>query len=290
MTWLLLDAGNTALKWAFAGDTEPRLVADGVMSMQPDFTEALARSLQASLASLPPAMSLQVGQGGALVALGCSVASDAVMQQVGAAVRRFAPDGLRWVTAQPRFEFRGVALINGYGDPGQLGADRWYAMVGARQAFPGRPLVVVCAGTATTVDWVDAEGRFLGGVIAPGPSLMSDSLAHGTARLPRSAGRAVAAPDNTDDAIATGVAEAQAGLVERRVRALAQRGEPVQVVLAGGHVNELASRLQLGRDAAGISIDERLVLRGLWYCASQARAADAAAAPGRHGAGAPENR
>jgi len=271
MTWLLLDAGNTALKWAFAGAADPRLLADGTVRLEADFARTLSPALQAGLASSPgpaPAASMP-DPAGALEAIGCSVASESTTQQVSDAVRRAVGADVRWLLAQPRFEFRGVGLINGYRDPGQLGADRWHAMVGARQAFPGRALVVVCAGTATTVDWIDAGGRFLGGVIAPGTMLMADSLAQGTARLPRSAGRAVAAPDNTDDAIATGIAESLAGLVERRVRALSQKGEPPQVVLAGGNLNELASRLQLGRDAAGVSIDERLVLRGLWYRASQ---------------------
>jgi type III pantothenate kinase len=173
-----------------------------------------------------------------------------------------------WLASEPRFEFGGVALVNGYRDPSQLGADRWYAMVAARQSFPALPLVVVCAGTATTVDSIDAAGRFLGGAIAPGTSLMADSLARGTARLPRSTGRAVAMPDNTDDAIATGVADALAGLVERRVRALARSGPRPQLVLAGGRVGELASRLRLDDAVAGIMVEEHLVLRGLWLRAS----------------------
>jgi type III pantothenate kinase len=178
---------------------------------------------------------------------------------------------VRWLTSELRFEFRGVVLINGYRDPGQLGADRWHAMVAARQSFPRQPLVVVCAGTATTVDSVDLAGRFLGGVIAPGTSLMADSLARGTARLPRSTGRPVAMPDNTDDAIASGVADALAGLVERRVRALARAaGAPPQLVLAGGRVAELASRLWLADEVAGIMIEEHLVLRGLWLRACAA--------------------
>ncbi len=163
---------------------------------------------------------------------------------------------------------RSVVLVNGYRNPAQLGADRWHAMNAARQSFPGHALVVVCAGTATTVDSIEATGRFLGGAIAPGTSLMADSLARGTACLPRSTGQAVAMPDNTDDAIATGVAEALAGLVERRVRALARLDRPPQLILAGGRVRELASRLSLGDQIAGMTIEEQLVLRGLWFRAS----------------------
>ena len=259
MTWLLLDVGNTALKWALAQADDPRVLARGILGLAPGFADALASSLAGCARRT----------GEALAAIGSSVASDAITRLVAAAVAPVTSAGVRWVGAQPRFEHRGVVLVNGYRNPAQLGADRWHAMIAARQSFPGQALVVVCAGTATTVDSIGATGRFLGGAIAPGTSLMADSLARGTAGLPRSAGQAVAMPDNTDDAIATGVAEALAGLVERRVRALARLDRPPQLVLAGGRVRELASRLSLGGDEiAGITIEEQLVLRGLWFRAS----------------------
>ncbi len=262
MTWLLLDAGNTALKWALARPADARMLAHGILGLpvaRPDDWAPLRRALREAGSDGPAA---------AVTAIGCSVAAEAVTRQVAAALAPMAPGGVRWCGPQPDFEFAGVRLVNGYRDPMQLGADRWHAMIAARQSFPAQPLVVVCAGTATTVDWVDAAGRFLGGLIAPGSALMAQSLAQGTARLPRSRGEVVAAPDNTDDAIATGAAEALAGLVERRVRALARRAGPPQLVLAGGRAGELAGRLALEGELAGTLLDERLVLRGLWYRAS----------------------
>jgi type III pantothenate kinase len=262
MTWLLLDAGNTALKWALTGPDDSRAWAGGVLGLDAGSTDALAEALRAPLSSLPS------GAATDLRAIGCSVVSDSATRAIAAVVGAVTSTGVRWLTSQPSFEYRGVALVNGYRDPGQLGADRWHAMIAARQSFPVLPLVVVCAGTATTVDSVDAAGRFLGGVIAPGASMMADSLARGTAGLPRSAGRAVAMPDNTDDAIATGVADALVGLIERRVRALARAGAPPQLVVAGGRGGELAARLCLAGEVAGVLVEERLVLRGLWLRAS----------------------
>ena len=262
MTWLLLDAGNTALKWALTGSDEPRALARGILSLDTGFAQTLETELKSSLASLPRQRATD------LKAIGCSVASETVTRAVEAAVAPSGAGRVGWLNSEPRFEYGGIVLVNGYRDPRQLGADRWHAMIAARQSFPERPLVVVCAGTATTVDSIDAGGRFLGGAIAPGTSLMADSLARGTARLPRSTGRPVAMPDNTDDAIATGVADALAGLVERRVRALARVGTPPQLVMAGGRVGELASRLWLSDEVAGIIIEEHLVLRGLWLRAA----------------------
>lgn len=274
MSTLLVDAGNTALKWALARDDEPRWLAAGSQLLQGDWARQWAGALSGV-----------VREGAAIrAAAGCSVAADEVMRRAEATAAACVGAPLQWLRAEERFEAGGVALVNGYREPAQLGADRWYAMIAARLRFADEPLVVVCAGTATTVDWVDAGGRFLGGVIAPGVAMMLGSLARGTARLPASAGRAVPAPDNTDDAIATGAADATAGLVERRVRALAARGTPPQVVLAGGRARELAARLQLGEAASGVEIDESLVLRGLWHRAVQgagvAASANAAAVAG----------
>jgi type III pantothenate kinase len=270
MTWLLLDAGNTALKWALMAPDEPRALARGILTLEAGFEDELTGVLGACLSQLSAAAAAR------LQAAGCSVASDKVMRAVEQAIARHVPAGIRWLASQSSFERGAVVLVNGYRDPRQLGADRWHAMIAARQSFPSHPLVVVCAGTATTVDSVDPSGRFVGGVIAPGTSLMADSLARGTARLPRSMGRAVALPDNTDDAIATGVADALAGLVERRARALAQSGARPQLVLAGGRVGDLAARLWLEGEVSGIVVEEHLVLRGLWLRASTAALDEAA--------------
>jgi type III pantothenate kinase len=72
---------------------------------------------------------------------------------------------------------------NTYEHPRQLGADRWAALIGAR-ALSDSACLVVCAGTATTVDLLDAAGVFRGGLILPGFDLMRAALARNTAQLP----------------------------------------------------------------------------------------------------------
>lgn len=271
MRWLLIDAGNTALKWTLADAGGLRVPEGGLLAPVNGCGERLIAAVRAAL---PPGAPLQW-------AAGCSVAAEAAGAQIEAAVRQLVPDGIAWLTSQPRFEYAGIALANGYAEPERLGADRWHAMIAARQSFPGQPLLVVCAGTATTVDSIDADGRFTGGAIAPGATLMAQSLAAGTARLPRSIGRYAAMPDNTDDAIASGVADAQAGLVERRARHMARLGRRPYVVIAGGHGPELARHLRLDDQVEGLTVDEHLVLRGLWLRALQRHAGAGAQEPGR---------
>lgn len=134
----------------------------------------------------------------------------------------------------------GGGVTNLYTNPGQLGVDRWCALVGARSLGLTARLVVM-AGTATTVDSLDGDGNFLGGMILPGLALMQRSLARGTAGLPLAVGGHAAFPRNTDDAIVTGCQEAQAGAIERAFARLA--GENTSCLLSGGNAEVLSSLL-----------------------------------------------
>lgn len=129
---------------------------------------------------------------------------------------------------------------NLYRHPGQLGVDRWCALIGAR-SLTAQASVVVMAGTATTIDSIDAEGRFLGGLILPGSALMLRALARDTAGLPFADGHHVAQPRCTDDAIVTGAIEAQVGAIERAYSRLAVPGG--ECILSGGNADVLVEHL-----------------------------------------------
>src|SRR5882757_5843322 len=113
-----------------------------------------------------------------------------------------------WVKAKRRE----CGVTNGYGRPDRLGADRWAALIGAWSILRG-PCLVVTAGTATTVDILRGDGRFVGGAIIPGLELMKRSLARTTAALLRARGRFSADPHKTADAIENGCLVAQAGAI-----------------------------------------------------------------------------
>lgn len=134
----------------------------------------------------------------------------------------------------------GGGVTNLYKNPGQLGVDRWCALIGARSL--GRtPRLVVMAGTATTIDSLDADGNFIGGLILPGLETMRRSLARETAALPFADGLYVAYPRCTDDAIVTGCLEAQVGAIERAFGRLA--GDAPCCLLSGGNAGVLAPLL-----------------------------------------------
>jgi type III pantothenate kinase len=126
-------------------------------------------------------------------------------------------------------------------EPGRAGIDRVAAAAAAAVAKDaGRPAIVIDCGTATTIDLVSVEGRFLGGAILPGPGLLAKALAEGTSRLPAVAdldsGALPPMPGrNTQQAIAAGIGYGMRGAVARLVAeaAAALDGEP-QLFLTGG--------------------------------------------------------
>lgn len=233
MSTLCIDAGNTRLKWGLRGDTG--WLARGTR----------AHADISSLAGQLPALPRRI--------LACNVAGPAVAAQI---------EGLAAALGASLEWFRSTAaaggVTNGYQHPAQLGADRWAALIGARGLHAG-PALVVMAGTATTIDVLEADGRFRGGLILPGIELMRRSLARNTAGLPQACGRYREPPANTDDAIESGILHATLGAIER-MAAPARRpaGADFSCVLSGGAADQLAPHLDLPYR----QVDE-LVLEGL---------------------------
>jgi type III pantothenate kinase len=236
MSLLLIDAGNTRIKWA--------LVAPGAALGAWTLADA------APHAELD-AMALAWRAAGVTRALIANVAGAAVRERIAAAL----PDGIEvewFASALTR-----AGLRNGYRNPGQLGCDRFAAAIGARALAPGQDLVVATCGTATTVDAVSSKGVFIGGMILPGLGLMASSLARNTAQLPQVTPGAAPRPvfgDNTDDAIVSGILSAQAGAIER---ACAAHGATACIV-SGGAAPYIAPALKLGH-----RVVDNIVLVGL---------------------------
>ncbi len=136
-----------------------------------------------------------------------------------------------------------ASIKNHYRNPQQLGSDRFASLIAAHNLFPHEALLVVTCGTATTVDAIDAEGNFNGGMILPGLGTMAQSLAVNTARLPEVSHvnfKAVFA-DNTQDAIISGCINAQIGAV---MRALEHLHHPeARCIFSGGAAQYIAPHM-----------------------------------------------
>ena len=135
-------------------------------------------------------------------------------------------------------------MVCGYQDPAQLGVDRWLATLAAWHDVR-RALVVVCAGTACTVDLVAADGRHQGGYIAPGLRLLREVLRRRTAAIGARDGsppNTLAPGVDTPSAVYAGTAAMLLGYVESAIADFRVRHEAT-VFVTGGDADGLVGRL-----------------------------------------------
>lgn len=174
----------------------------------------------------------------------------------------------------PSPEFLGATrrlcgVVNGYANPSQLGVDRWMAVVAA-YVENRTDLLVIDAGSALTIDAVDANGRHLGGCIAPGLDMMRAALLRDTSDLAELSRDGSNEPDsvfanNTRAAIASGCWNAVAGLVQRALREQAARTRVrPRVVVTGGNAFVVESAIPVPSSHV-----PDLVLRGLALAAME---------------------
>ena len=233
MSFLAIDIGNTRLKWALYDTPRP---GASMRSSGAVFLETIDVLADSDWRQLPAPTSM----------LGSNVAGDAVRRRVEEQLELWDIEP-RWIV--PGAQAAGVT--NGYDHPTRLGADRWAALAGARwhvlQRHVPRPALVVMVGTAVTVDSLDVEGRFLGGLILPGFGLMLRALEQGTAGLRVPTGEVVDFPTNTSDALMSGGAHALAGAIERIHRRLVNLSGGVEplCLMTGGAAVKMAPITEL---------------------------------------------
>ena len=156
--WLLIDQGNTAIKWRMAGSDG--LGAEGGVAGDAEALRGCVKQLNWSAVGLS-----SVGSAERLEGL------HRTLSQISKAPILIA-----------KSEDARLGLRNSYAEPEHMGVDRWLAMLAARDAVEGA-LCVVDVGTAVTVDIVSAEGDHEGGYILPGPQLMHRALTADTGRI-----------------------------------------------------------------------------------------------------------
>ncbi len=242
---LVVDIGNSRIKWACV--TERRLR---------DPCEIVHRQAPGpALSSLARAVPGRIGR---------VVASNVAGDALGSAFTTFAER--RWgVTPEfvlPATEAHGLHC--GYADPSRLGADRWVALIAAYR-LAGGAACVIDAGTAVTLDAVDAQGRHLGGLILAGPRMVATALDRQTSGIGETRGRPEQGRGvdvlgaSTDEAIAKGAMLSLAGALDRTVSAVAAEIQTrPRVFITGGDAAQLAAWLETGTEYR-----QYLVLEGL---------------------------
>ena len=257
--FLLIDAGNSRIIWALVAPDGTRLHAGAMDHVRDDGGKASDDVSPIEWSTLPRPGSAWIS----------NVAGAAVAERLDALVDARWPGLSRTVV---RACAQQCGVTNGYATPDALGSDRWAGMIGARAAYPGEPLLVATFGTATTLEALRADGTFVGGLIAPGFTLMMRSLGEHTAQLPVIGG---GMPDaqpplevfatDTRRSISAGCALAQAALVERAWADLqAAWNTPVRLVVSGGAAAEVTAALKVPHTR-----HDALVLAGLARIAAQ---------------------
>lgn len=231
---LTIDQGNSAAKMAVWDDT--RLID---LVIEPSLTAMAVERFIKPYSEIHSAMY-------------CSVASKG--NEILAALGNSIPKVSRLTNETP------LPIAIDYRTPATLGTDRIAAAVGAWIQHPGRPLLVVDAGTAVTYDAVSADGHFLGGNIAPGMRMRLEALHRFTARLPR-----VEVPREIDydtflgyDTPSAMILGAVYGIVGAISYYRAHLSSETMVVMTGGWAAELSKLVDYD-----VTVDTDLVSKGL---------------------------
>ena len=148
----------------------------------------------------------------------------------------------------------------GYHTPHTLGLDRIAAVVGASMECPGRPVLIVDAGTCVTYDLLTADGTFAGGNIAPGIRLRLLAMHEHTGKLPLvdDSGEIPEIGFSTETAMRAGATLGVAYEIEGYMARLNEIYPDLFVFLTGGDALKLAAKIK-----SRIFVNENLVLTGL---------------------------
>ena len=145
-------------------------------------------------------------------------------------------------------------------NPKTVGGDRIVAAVAANAKYEG-PIIIADMGTATTLDVVDHDGNYIGGVILPGVKVALNSLVSNTAQLPRISfdvpKRAIG--KNTIECMRNGIMLGNAAMLDGLIdRMTAELGEEATLIATGG-----MARFITPLCTHKITYDPDLLLRGL---------------------------
>lgn len=243
MTTLLIDRGNTCLKWQLIEARE--CIQQGVANKDDDLNAVFSELDREKILSI-----------------WVSSVANAVFEkelQQWAGQNNISPANFL------QSEVSAFGLKNVYAEPTQLGVDRWLAMLGARKMYQGL-LCVVDLGTACTLDLIAENGSHLGGYIVPGMSLMAKSLLSNTQRIVVDDDRKGGfLGRNTSQAVLLGVQQSLKGFIQQTLLDIeAKYNAPAKLVLTGGDCGNLALDL-----SSVCEYEPDLVFKGLQRYAEQ---------------------
>ena len=159
---LLVDVGNTQVKYVFQGDDSSSALSNVVYVDYQAFQNQLSQ--------------------GTFSAVNEVVVANVHGSEVLDAIESWATKN-HVACLQVHSSEKVFGITSSYLEPERLGVDRWLAMIGAKRLFPEQNLLIIDAGTATTADLLAANGEHLGGWIMPGVQVLFSSLLSRTNKI-----------------------------------------------------------------------------------------------------------
>jgi len=252
MSILLIDVGNTRLKWAIAPSKSDAF--SGFIDQGFSANDSLNQFSQFD----------QISKNQTIEKIICSsVTSEDKTLTLKKHCQTIMPQAA-W------FQINGTSAIehlgSQYDQAQQLGADRRAMVLGAQQMFPGKHIMVISTGTATTIDFITPT-HHLGGWIFPGMALMINSLNLNTAQLPNVStdgkSSSLKIGTNTNDGIYQGILASHIGAIKMAQEYVKNQKMTLDLmIVTGGNAKKLIGYL---KDSSSWTIhhDEQLVLKGL---------------------------
>ena len=237
--YLLVDIGNTRMKWAVSRGRIGAMGDIPTRDATPAWIDSLARKYP-----------------------GCPTILASVVPKLVPAFRRAFSGRLTEVSAA----LPEIGLHFDYPNPAEIGADRFAAAVAAHEAGKW-PVIVVSCGTATAFTVLDAKGRLCGGAIAPGLQTQLAALLGATAQLPETSlcRPKGALAKSTQEAIRAGVMlNFQGGvkeIIQQLSAALPGRTKP-HIIFTGGSADYLAGSIDFPHTLRPLLVFEGLRIIG----------------------------
>lgn len=237
--YLLIDIGNSRIKWGVYDDENTAVFG--------------ACSYEDAINQVHTWDDLSI-QSAWVASVGCAKVTAQIkteLEQLGVAVHT--------VTSQKEQ----LGVVSAYKEPSMLGVDRWVGLLAGHHYIQGEVLVV-SAGTACTLDVLNADGKHQGGWILPGLSLMRKSLNEHTELLPNVSGKTsmgLSLGASTQEAIAKGTLSALVSSIHA-LYLMRSQVQPVRCVLSGGNAEVIFDSLP--EDVrAHCQVEPDWVLKGL---------------------------
>ncbi len=253
---LLIDIGNSRIKWCLHESVENKFGLDGVMLRDKSELPALLSEHWSHL------------DGPERV-----VISNVSGQLISEVIDAWVEQAWQIRTEYVKTEAFSFGVSNAYSDHPKLGVDRWMAIIAAWQRFreEEKAVCVVDCGTATTIDGISASGQHLGGFIIPGYTVMQEMLINNTSDiemtrkiLPKERSFRNALPpinfsSSTEEGVNSGCYLAMISIIDRVFTSMQDDyGKQVNCIITGGNAELVVEQL-----AGKFECEPNLVLHGL---------------------------